>query len=614
MDAPVYIASKIPGTNGYWTEHDAISMWVQANETCPLSRRHLTMNEVRAQRDLIFLLDRSHSMTRSAVSDHMRKTLSAEKVHAAQDMRSLDLSAYMILFILQAMPEFYCTFTVIVFCKTSRVLCKRQLLTRESLTFCEQQLRLLSPGTTTNWQDPLLLALKEAKISQQCDKIETTLLMFTDGEPTEKQQTTLDTIRNAALGMKNVQLSVFIYGDEANAGLYLLNELSRCVNQKGNGGLFFVPSPLEMFDITTSVPIQWVFNFLQKSTPLSTSSSTSTSSHVEYINLLSQVISICTPKQLYSTFEVPSAAVAKARSVLNDAMHQHSSDAVPIDPCVDQALSYINTWGLPALYTLRCQHELQYTANVFDDSTQHYQQKNDQLRNTIRETLQSFTATGRICAPLLDSSDYANYANHTNANTNANYANCANANVAAPISLSQIYVADGCVTGDTVFYNEAGPILVTDLVKNNGGSIFISPHKTATIQHIICREIPRESDILILNKESSLAITSWHPVMPIHPDTKPVWMFAKECIHVKMKDSEKHGASDDTQIVYAFVFAPDEKNTRAATIWTPSHYVAAAGHGLVCPKQNPVIGHPYWGKKVLDDIQKISTNVCVLMN
>ena len=345
MHVPVFIPSVIPNKSGYWAEFEAISLWLQSHSTCPLSRRHLSLHELRASRDLIFLLDKSHSMERPALSNHMQKTLSAEKIQAAQAMRSLDLSAYMLLFFLKSLPKCYCTFTVIVFCQSARVLCKRKLLTNTNISDCEQKLRELHPGETTNWQDPILMALKEAKLSQQSNKIDTTILLLTDGEPTEKQTTTYDEIKHAAFGLSNVQFSAFIYGDEANVGLPLINEISRTINQQGHGGLFFVPSPLEMFDIQTSVPVQWIFNYIQKATHPTVHPDINI-----YIDLLTKIIDTCKPKQSYSSFRVMQVDIECAKSIISD--FRSNFPSVTIDPCVDEALSFMNTWGLPALYTL----------------------------------------------------------------------------------------------------------------------------------------------------------------------------------------------------------------------------------------------------------------------
>lgn len=594
MEVPVFIPSVVPKKSGYWAEFEAISLWLQSHSTCPLSRRHLTLHELRASRDLIFLLDTSHSMARPAVSNHMQMTLSAEKIQAAQAMRSLDLSAYMLLFFLKSLPKCYCTFTVIVFCKSARILCKRKLLTNTNIRDCEQKLRELHPGATTNWQDPILMALKEAALSQQSNKIDTTILLLTDGEPTEKQTTTFAEIKHAALGLVNVQFSAFIYGDEANVGLPLINEISRIINRPGHGGLFFVPSPLEMFDIKTSVPVQWIFNYMQKSICHTMHPDIST-----YIHLLTNIIDTCKPKQSYSSFHVMEEDIQRAKSIIKD--FRSTFPSIIIDPCVDEALSFMNTWGLPALYTLRSQHELKYTANVFDPSTQIYQVQNDDLRQQIQKQLEGFTVSGQICGIPAELSTNT-ITTHSNFNTYSN----------PPVALTQIYVADGCVTGHTIFYSDCGPISVSDLVKNNGGMILTNPGKYAHIQHIICREIPRDKKILILG-ESQIGITEWHPVMKINQNTSH-WMFPNECDHTLMKDCDKSGSHEDTQLVYSFVFVPDENGIRASTIWTPSHYIAAAGHGMVSPKKNPVIGHPYWGAGILDDIAKITESVCVLLN
>ena len=604
MEVPVYIPAKDKGAVGYWVEYYAISCWLESHNTCPLSRRYLSINEARGSRDLIFLLDQSHSMSKPAVSAHMKKTLSKEKIEAAQSMRSLDLSAYMLLFILKSLPKCYCTFTVIVFSSSAHVICKRQLLTKTSISDCEKQLRTLSPNAATNWQDPLMMALKEAVVSQQSAKIDTTILMLTDGEPTQQQTTTLECIKDTAQHISNVQFSAFIYGDEANTGLDLINQISRVINSPGNGGLFFVPTPLEMFDTHSSVPIQWLYNYLQKFDAKSSISSDNASA---YIDLLSCIIDICKPTQLYGWFGVPPSNIEKAKLIVSQ------FDSFPIDPCVHQALLFMDTWGLPALYTLRAQHELRYTANVFDESTQQYQNQDNDLRTALKQQLQDFTVSGQICGSIgqvSTSTTSTNYHTYSNSYVSNNH----NTYTQPPVALSQIYTAaGGCFTANTQFFNENGPILVSELVTNGGGKLRTKPNTLATVQHIICREIARSKKILLLSN-STIGITEWHPVIPFHLGTSATWTFSQSCSHTELPDSDKHGADEETQLVYSIIFEPDIDGTRPSTIWTPSHYVAAAGHGLVCPKTHPVIGHVYWGEGILDDVKKLQGNVCVLFN
>ena len=624
IEVPVYVPG-VDGKRGYWAEYAAITRWLESNNTCPLSRRTLEVHELRRNRDIIFLLDKSHSMTRPAVSEHMKKTLSSEKVHAAESMRTLDLSAYMLLFILKSLPKFCCTFSVLVFCKSYRVLCKRQLLTKHSIQLCEDALRFMSPGLTTNWQDPILASLEEVRISQQSKKIHTAILMITDGEPTEKSDTTLETVGNAVQSItSNLSFAAFIYGDEANSGLNILHNIVQCLNKsKGAGGLYFLPSPLEMFDLKTSVPIQWLHNY--HSSILSPAVSNQFGDHdteptLKYIKLLSQVIDICVPKQTYSACQVSRQDVAIAKAIIDS----YRPSAVIYDQCLDEALDFINTWGLPAVYVLRCQHILGYCANTFDNSTQIYKADDDELRKALQNELQKFFVSGRLCGTANAMSNLG-HSNHSDAQspshqyhtvTSQHYQT--HAPVQAPVqrALSQIYVADGgCVTGDTVFSSREGPICVTQLIANNGGQLMTNHGSYATIEFIICREIAREKKVLILNETPNLRITEWHPVIPHHGNLTFAshWIFSNDCIYVTLNDNEKLGSSEDTQLVYSIIFK-EENGVRPSMIWTPSHYVAAAGHGLTCPKKYPIIGHPYWGSGILSDIKCTPGSVCVMMN
>ena len=136
----------------------------------------------------------------------------------------------------------------------------------------------------------------------------------------------------------------------------------------------------------------------------------------------------------------------------------------------------------------------------------------------------------------------------------------------------------------------------------------------ATIEFIICREIAREKKVLILNETPNLRITEWHPVIPHHGNPSASnWIFSNDCIHVTLNDNEKLGSAEDTQLVYSIIFK-EENGARPSMIWTPSHYVAAAGHGLTCPEKDPIIGHPYWGSGILSDIKSNPGSVCVMMN
>jgi len=624
IEVPVYIPG-VDGKRGYWAEYAAISLWLESNNTCPLSRRTLEVHELRRNKDIIFLLDKSHSMTRPAVSEHMKKTLSSEKVHAAESMRTLDLSAYMLLFILKSLPKFCCTFSVLVFCKSYKVLCKRQLLTKHSIQLCEDALRLMSPGLTTNWQDPIIASLAEVRISQQSKKIHTAIVMITDGEPTEKSDTTLESVGTAVQSItSNLSFAAFIYGDEANSGLNILHNIVQCLNKsKGCGGLYFLPSPLEMFDLKTSVPIQWLRNY--HSRILSTEVSHQFGDHdteqsLKYIKLLSQVIDICVPKHTYSAYHVSKQDVAIAKGIVES----YHSSAVIYDQCLDEALDFINTWGLPAIYVLRCQHMLGYCANTFDQSTQIYNADDDDLRKALQNELQRFFVSGRLCETAnpglhLGHSNGSNtqWTPHSRGHhtaTSQQYQT--HTPVQAPVqrALSQIYVADGCVTGDTVFSSKEGPICVTQLIANNGGQLMTNHGSYATIEFIICREIAREKKVLILNETPNLRITEWHPVIPHHDSTNAShWIFSNDCIHVTLNDNEKLGSAEDTQLVYSIIFK-EENGVRPSMIWTPSHYVAAAGHGLTCPEKDPIIGHPYWGSGILSDIKSTSGSVCVMMN
>ena len=115
-----------------------------------------------------------------------------------------------------------------------------------------------------------------------------------------------------------------------------------------------------------------------------------------------------------------------------------------------------------------------------------------------------------------------------------------------------------------------------------------------------------------LNKD--IRITPWHPVMIMRTqncESALEWKFANEVPSLQTKNVK----SVENATVYSFLMAvnTDMNNggRRSPTIFVGGHYIATLGHGYDDPVSHPVIGHPYWGQDVLNDLQDEKTICCI---
>ena len=111
----------------------------------------------------------------------------------------------------------------------------------------------------------------------------------------------------------------------------------------------------------------------------------------------------------------------------------------------------------------------------------------------------------------------------------------------------------------------------------------------------------------MIQLNTDISITLWHPIMKMTQDCAFQWKFANE-LEGKVKHVEN-------VMVCSFLMAVNtdmkKEGRRSPTIFVGGHYIATLGHGYVDPVSHPVIGHPYWGRDVLNDLQDEKSHCCI---
>lgn len=183
-------------------------------------------------------------------------------------------------------------------------------------------------------------------------------------------------------------------------------------------------------------------------------------------------------------------------------------------------------------------------------------------------------------------------------------------------TLSQIYTvpSGGCVSEDSILLVNAQDTSGDDKSLSMTASDLAKLLKTKSarvytrdglkeIERAV--EKPYTGNMIQLNTD--ISITPWHPIMKMTQECAFQWKFANE-LEGKVKHVEN-------VMVYSFLMAVNtdmkKEGRRSPTIFVGGHYIATLGHGYVDPVSHPVIGHPYWGRDVLNDLQD-EKNICCI--
>ena len=190
-------------------------------------------------------------------------------------------------------------------------------------------------------------------------------------------------------------------------------------------------------------------------------------------------------------------------------------------------------------------------------------------------------------------------------------------------TLSQIYTvpSGGCVSEDSILIvnaqgikgqDKSGSMTASELAKllETQSARVYTRDGFKQIERVVAKTY---TGIMIeLNKD--IRITPWHPVMIMRTqncESALEWKFANEVPSLQTKNVK----SVENATVYSFLMAVNtdmnNEGRRSPTIFVGGHYIATLGHGYVDPVSHPVIGHPYWGQDVLNDLQDEKTICCI---